>query len=41
MADSAKKEEKNIHVGDSCFTKDELVKMGFLYVLILVIAFIM
>lgn len=40
MAGSTK-EEKNIHIGDSCFTKDEIVKMGFLYVLILVIAFML
>lgn len=31
---------KNIKIGDCCYTKDEIVKMGMLYLAILVIAFI-
>ncbi len=33
--------EKKYKLGESCFTRDELVKMGCLYILILVIAFLL
>ena len=31
---------KTIKIGDCCYTKDEVVKMGLLYLAILVIAFV-
>lgn len=31
---------KSIKIGDCCYTKDEVVKMGLLYLAILVIAFV-
>lgn len=39
--ETAEQGEKKYRVGENCFTKDELVKMGCLYILILVIAFLL
>ena len=35
-----KTEENMITIGETKFTKDEVIKMGLLYIMILVIAFI-